>query len=142
MDSQSKLFLTDFFFYYNELMSEELFTLKNYAHIGDAVWEVFVRTYTIFKTSNSKLLHKITTDRVNATFQKDMLLLITPELTEEEHELVRRGRNLSIPIGRRSIQADYRQATAFEVLIGYWYMHDKDRLNYFYELFKKTEFFS
>lgn len=123
-------------------MTEELIALKNYAHIGDAVWEVFVRTYTIFQTSNSKILHKITTDRVNATFQKDMLALITPELTEEEHDLVRRGRNLSIPIGRRSIQADYRQATAFEVLIGFWYLHDKERLEYFYNFFRKTEFFS
>lgn len=123
-------------------MTEELIALKNYAHIGDAVWEVFVRTYTIFQTSNSKNLHKITTDRVNATFQKDMLALITPELTEEEHDLVRRGRNLSIPIGRRSIQADYRQATAFEVLIGFWYLHDKERLEYFYNFFRKTEFFS
>lgn len=116
--------------------------LRNYAHIGDSVWEVFVRTYTIYKTSNSKILHKITTDRVNATFQKEMLEFITPELTEEEHELARRARNLPIPVGRRSIQSVYRQATAFEVLIGYWYLHDKSRLEKFYNLFKTTEFFS
>lgn len=123
-------------------MLEEIVVLRNYAHIGDSVWEVFVRTYTIFKTSNSKLLHKITTDRVNATFQKDMLNLIEPELTEDEADLARRGRNLPIPIGRRSIQADYRKATAFEVLIGYWYLHDKARLEYIYNIFKKTEFFN
>ena len=51
----------------------EKLPLKNYAHIGDAVWEVFVRDYVIQKTSNSKQLHKMTTDRVNATFQKEML---------------------------------------------------------------------
>lgn len=122
-------------------MLEEQIVLKNYAHIGDAVWEVFVRTYTIFKTSNPKLLHKITIARVNATFQKDMLLFITPSLTEDELELVRRARNLSIPIGRRHIQADYRMATAFEVLIGYWYLHDKARLESIYEIIKSTEFF-
>ena len=123
-------------------MLEEVIALRNYAHIGDSVWEVFVRTYTIFKTSNSKLLHKITTERVNAVFQKDMLNLIEPMLTEDERELERRGRNLPIPVGRRSIQADYRKATAFEVLIGYWYLHDKERLEYFYNFFKTTEFFS
>lgn len=123
-------------------MLEEVVVLRNYAHIGDSVWEVFVRTYTIFKTSNSKILHKITTERVNATFQKDMLTLLEPELTEDEHEIVRRARNLPIPVGRRSIQADYRKATAFEVLIGYWYLHDKDRLEYIYNLLKQTEFFS
>ena len=122
-------------------MLEEQIVLKNYAHIGDAVWEVFVRTYTIFKTTNSKLLHKITIAMVNATFQKDMLLFITPNLTEDELELVRRARNLSIPIGRRHIQADYRMATAFEVLIGYWYLHDKARLESIYEIIKSTEYF-
>ena len=123
-------------------MLKEIIVLRNYAHIGDSVWEVFVRTYTIFKTSNSKLLHKITTERVNAHFQKDMLNLIQPLLTDEEQEIARRARNLPIPIARRSIQSDYRQATAFEVLIGFWYLHDKDRLEYFYNEFKKTEFFS
>lgn len=122
------------------MVKEEL-ALRNYAHIGDSVWEVFVRTYTIYKTSNSKILHKITTDRVNACFQKDMLNFLSNELTDEEHELVRRARNLPIPVGRRSIQSDYRQATAFEVLIGYWYMHDKERLEKIYQLIKTTEFF-
>ena len=106
----------------------EKLPLKNYAHIGDAVWEVFVRDYVIQKTSNSKLLHKMTTDRVNATFQKEMLEFISDILTDEEQELARRGRNLPIPIGRKSIQHDYRLATAFEVLIGYWYLNDKERL--------------
>ena len=111
-------------------MPEEFFPLRNYAHIGDAVWEVFVREYTVFKTSNAKLLHKITTERVNASFQKDMLNLITPYLTDDEHELVRRARNLPIPVGRRSNQGEYRQATAFETLIGWWYQNDKERFNY------------
>ena len=121
---------------------EEKFALKNYAHIGDAVWEVFVRNYVIEKTSNSKQLHKMTTDRVNATFQMNMLEIITPKLTEYELELVRRARNLPIPIGRRSIQHDYRLATAFEVLIGLWYLEDRERLEYFYSEFKNLKEFT
>ena len=123
-------------------MPEELFNLRNYAHIGDAVWELFVRNYTVFKTSNANLLHKITTKRVNATFQKDMLELITLNLTNEELEIARRARNLPIPTGRKKIQADYRQATAFEALIGFWYLHNKTRLEEIYSLLKKTEYFS
>ena len=122
------------------MIKEEL-VLRNSAHIGDSVWEVFVRTYTIYKTSSSKLLHKITIDRVNATFQKDLLEILMPNLTEDEQELARRARNLPIPVGRRSIQADYRQATAFEVLIGYWYLHNKERLEEIYGLIKTTEYF-
>ena len=123
-------------------MLEESIALRNYAHLGDAVWDVFVREYAVFKTSNAKLLHKMTTDRVNAVFQKDLLHLIESDLTEDEQELTRRARNLPIPVGRRAIQKDYRQSTAFEVLIGYWYLHDKDRLNLFYQKFKETEFFN
>lgn len=123
-------------------MLKEVVSLRNYAHIGDSVWEVFVREYTVFKTSNSKLLHKITTQRVNAAFQRDMLELISEELTEEELDLARRARNLPIPVARRAIQQEYRQATAFEALIGYWYLQDKSRLDFFFDKFKKMEVFS
>ena len=123
-------------------MLEEKIPLRNYAHIGDAVWDVFVREYAIFQTSNAKVLHKMTTDRVNAVFQKDLLHMIENKLTADETELARRARNLPIPTGRRSIQKDYRQSTAFEVLIGYWYLHDKQRLDYFLSEFKDTEFFN
>lgn len=123
-------------------MLEEKFVLRNYAHLGDSVWELFVRNYTVLKTSNAKVLHKITTERVNASFQKEMLEFISEELTDEELELARRARNLPIPVGRRSIQAIYRQSTAFEVLIGYWYLHNQERLNCFYLKFKETEYFN
>ena len=113
-------------------MTEEIFALRNYAHLGDAVWEIFVREYVIYKTSNSKILHKMTTDRVNASFQAEML-----------HFISRRGRNLPIPVARRAIQNVYRPSTAFEVLIGYWYLHDKERLNFFYNKIKnETEYFT
>jgi len=123
-------------------MKKDNIVLRNYAHLGDAVWEVFVREYTIRKTSNAKKLHKITTDRVNATFQKEMLNEVMAKLTEDELELVRRARNLPIPIGRKNIQADYRMATAFEVLIGYWYLNNKKRLDYFYSEIKKQKVFN
>ena len=122
-------------------MDKNTLTLKNYAHIGDAIWEVFVREYVIFKTSNSKLMHKLTTERVNAHFQKSMLDNLIPLLSENELELVRRARNLPIPVARKSIQADYRLATAFEVLFGFWYINDKNRLNEIYNIISQLEYF-
>lgn len=102
--------------------------LRNYAYLGDAVWELFVRENTILNTQNAKELHKITTERVNAKFQHELLLKIQELLTEEESEIMRRSRNLPIPVARKSNQADYRMATAFEALIGWWYLNDKNRL--------------
>ena len=102
---------------------------RSYAHIGDAIWELFVREYTIFKTQNLNTLHKITTERVNASYQAEMLSFISSELNEDEADLARRARNCSIPIARRHNQSEYRLSTAFEALLGYWYINDKNRLS-------------
>ena len=61
-------------------------------------------------------------------------------LTEEEHDLARRARNCPIPVARRNNQAEYRHATAFEALIGFWYLEDKPRLDYVLEKIKKQFF--
>lgn len=106
----------------------EEINLRNYAYLGDAVWELFIREITILKTQNAKELHKITTDKVNGNFQHELLLRIQPELTEEELEILRRSRNLPVPIARKSNQSEYRMATAFEALIGWWYKNDSARL--------------
>lgn len=112
--------------------------LRNYAYIGDAVWELFIRDKTIKLTENSKELHIMTTEKVKMGFQSELLHFLEELLTDEEHEIARRGRNLSIPVGRRQNQSEYRQATAFETLIGWWYLNDKSRLE---EVLKKTEEF-
>ena len=114
--------------------------LKNYAYLGDAVWELWVREHTILQTENSKELHQITTDKVKMNFQAELLHDMEANLTEDEKELARRGRNLSIPVGRKSDQAEYRQATAFEVLIGWWYKNNKERLGYFLDLIERKYF--
>ena len=54
-------------------------------------------------------------------------------LTEEEQDLKRRARNMEVPVARRNNQNEYRQATAFEALLGYWYREDKIRLKYFFD---------
>ena len=103
--------------------------LRNYAYLGDAVWEIFIREKTIRQTNNAKKLHQITTNLVKTSTQCEFLHFLEPNLTEEEIELTRRARNLPIPVGRRNIQSDYRQATAFETLIGWWHLNNKQRLN-------------
>jgi len=107
----------------------EEINLRNFAYLGDAVWELHIRNKTIRLTNNAKNLHKITTDRVKTGFQCELLHLITEKLTEEELELTKRARNLPIPVGRKNIQHEYRQATAFEALIGWWYTYDTPRLD-------------
>lgn len=111
--------------------------LRNYAHLGDAVWELFVREITVLQTQNAKELHKLTIDKVNAGFQNKLLNELQDCLTEEELDLIRRGRNLPIPIARKSNQSEYRMATAFEALIGWSYVNDKLRLDELFKIIKK-----
>lgn len=115
---------------------KEKINLRNYAHIGDAVWELFVRKYTVYKTQNLKRLHKITTDKVNLGYQAQLLDFLEPLLTEEETDIARRARNCQIPVSRRHNQFEYRKSTAFEALIGFWYLEEPDRYN---EIIKTIE---
>ena len=108
----------------------EEMNLRNYAYIGDAIWELFVREKTVKMTNNAQMLHKLTTEMVKASYQAKLLQEMS--LTDSEQDIVRRARNLPIPVGRRSNQTEYRQATAFEAIIGWWYYYDKDRLEKFF----------
>ena len=110
---------------------EEL-NLKCYAHLGDAVYEVFVREKIINLTSRMSKMHKINTELVRASFQCELLDVLDAHLTEKEQDLIRRGKNIPSP-SRKGNQALPRLATGFEVLIGYLHLHDPKRL---LEIFK------
>lgn len=106
---------------------EEL-NLKCYAHLGDAVYEVFIREKIILITSNLSKMHRINTKLVRASFQCELLDMLEPHLTEKESDLIRRGRNIQISSARKINQSLHRLATGFEVLIGYLHLHDRERL--------------
>lgn len=103
--------------------------IKNYAHIGDAVYEVFIREKTIMMTSNLSKLHKLTVSYVNAGFQTELLEKLTPFLTDAELELSRRARNIPISSSRRTDRALHASATSLEVVLGYNYVHNKKRFD-------------
>ncbi len=107
-------------------------SIRSYAYVGDAVYEVFARERAILVTQNPKKLHKATSSVVNAEFHAEILESIREFLTEEENELVRRGRNLSVTAARRVNHSIHRLSTAFEALIGYLYLNDRDRLKALY----------
>lgn len=99
--------------------------LIHYAHLGDAVWELFIREITVYETQKANDLHKKTIALVNGEFQTLLLEKIEPLLTEDEKELARRGRNLHCG---RSNKPSHRTSTAFEVIIGYLHINNQTRL--------------
>lgn len=102
--------------------------LRIYAHLGDAIWELFVREIVVDACNKPKELHQETIKYVNAGFQAEILELPELELSNEEQEIKRRARNMPVPVSRRSNQNEYRLATAFEALLGYWSRNNKERL--------------
>ena len=65
-----------------------------WAYIGDAVYELHIRNYLI-ETTNLKpnKLHREAIKYVKAGAQAQILEKIYEDLTDEEKEIVRRGRN-------------------------------------------------
>ena len=111
-------------------------SLRNLAHLGDGVYELFIREFTITQTQNIKKLHKLTVSYVNAEFQANLLEKIEPVLTEKEADIIRRGRNIAVTTSKRINHKLHRIATAFEALLGYLYLNDKERLQEILSLIK------
>ena len=103
--------------------------IKNYAHLGDALWELFIREKTVFLTQNLTKLHKYTVFFVNAQYQSEILKRLTEFLTDEELALIKRARNIPTSSRRKIDRKLHSEATCLEVLLGYTYLHNKSEYN-------------
>ena len=100
-----------------------------WAYIGDSVYELYVRTKLVNETKlNPHKLHIEAIKYVKAKAQADILTKIYDELTSEEKDIVRRGRNAeNHHLPKNAEVIDYMYSTAFEALIGYLYLSKQDR---------------
>ena len=119
--------------YLNPSLSSELrgISVLGLAHVGDAVFELMVRTWLCTHgASTAKLLHGGTVAFVSAKAQADASERIFPVLSDEELAVFKRGRNAhanSVPRG--STYEEYHIATGMEALFGYLYLSGRlDRL--------------
>ena len=101
------------------------------AYIGDAVYELYIRSY-IMHDVNMPVgkLHKSSTKFVSAKAQAKIFHLIKDNLTEEEMDVFKRGRNAhSYTSAKNTDIIDYRISTGLEALVGYTYIKkDETRL--------------
>ena len=104
------------------------------AYLGDSVWELFVRERVMESLPNANRadkLHKEGIKYVNAFAQAKAVKFLMDEniLSEKELALVKRARNHRTATKAKNADAvTYKWATAFEALIGFLYLSDKDRL--------------
>ena len=99
-----------------------------WAYVGDCVYELYIRTKLVDITKlKPHELHIKSVKYVKAKAQAETLKKIESILTEEEKEIVRRGRNTQTHhIAKNASMQDYMYATAFEALIGYLYLTKQD----------------
>ena len=107
--------------------------VKTLAYIGDVVYELYIREHVI---SNSReqvnKLHKKTIKYVSAKAQARIVECLSDEFTEQEKDIIRRGRNAEAnTVPKNTDVITYKIATGFEALIGYLHLlKDQERLKY------------
>jgi len=113
----------------NRLTVKEINSLSplQLAYVGDAVYELLVRTYLVKKGLAVRKLHKAAVEYVKAEAQSGFIHALEDELTEEEKTFVKRGRNAkNNTVPKNADLMDYKYATGFETLIGYLFLIGED----------------
>ena len=119
----------------------KMFNPSLLAYIGDAVYEIFIRTNLIAMGYDAAgELHKRTVHFVEAKSQAKIIDSIYELLTDEEKYIVKRGRNTKTSyVPKNAKIADYKYATGFESLLGFLYLNKRTQrlleiLNYSAEI--------
>ena len=113
------------------------------AHIGDAVYEILVRTLLISRGETTGThLHQDTTKLVNAGSQSEAANLLLPILSEEELSFYRRGRNADVKKKKKNAtHAQYSRATGLECLFGALYLLGRrERINELFQIIAEEQY--
>ena len=112
------------------------------AHLGDAVYELLVRSYLCAHgRATGKGLHRATVELVRAPAQAQRAEKVLPMLTEQEMAVFKRGRNAHVhTIPQNASRSDYLKATALECLLGYLYLRgEKARIDQLFNAMMEDE---
>lgn len=96
------------------------------AYVGDAFFSLYVRTRLLsFEQNKVRVLHSYDAKMVSAVMQALAYKTLEADLTQEENQLVKRGRNAKSSVPKSATVSEYRYSTGFEALLGYLYLSDK-----------------
>ncbi|MFK8182660.1 MAG: Mini-ribonuclease 3 [Phormidesmis sp.] len=128
MDEQTFNFTADFVA--ANLSQQQLKTVTpiTLAYIGDAVFELYVRSRLLLPTKRIRDYHIQVVSHVKAEQQAQYVDLLLPHLTDTEKDILRRGRNATSGKQRRAAAQHYQQSTGFEALLGFLFLSDRTRL--------------
>ncbi len=107
------------------MVEASVFTLS---YLGDAWYELWCRQMVLSSIKKPDVVHQKVTHIVCCQAQASVAATIYPLLNPEEQKIFKRGKNrkdLSCP--KNATMKDYRAATGFECLIGYWYLTENTK---------------
>ena len=107
------------------------------AHVGDAVYELLVRSWLCKKElGRVSDIHARTVEYVNASAQAAAAERIIDALSEQERSVFKRGRNAKVnSVPHNSTIAEYHYSTGLETLFGWLYLNgDEKRIEELFHL--------
>lgn len=100
-----------------------------WAYLGDAVYELYIRASYLVPPKRSQAYHEQVVAQVRAETQASHLRSLSPYLTSTELAILKRGRNATLGHRPKRVEPEiYQQATSLEMLVGYLYLTDPQRL--------------
>ena len=121
-------------------MNTKTINIQVLALLGDAIFSLYIREELLkLGINNPKKLQQKSIEYVSAKGQVKILndLMSKSILTEEELDIVKRGRNNKKENHPKNTEViTYKLSTGFEALLGDLYLNDKERL---YEILNKIE---
>nr|WP_300003300.1 ribonuclease III domain-containing protein [Tissierella sp.] len=97
------------------------------AYVGDACYELMVRTYLLDKNLSVNNLHRETIRYVKAKSQALIVHSLEEILTEKEKSVIKKGRNTKTNSNPKNADLiDYKYSTGFEALFGYLYLSNQE----------------
>ncbi len=105
------------------------------AYVGDAAYEVKVRTYLAKDGAKPEKLHRLAKHFVSAAAQSKAVETLLPLLSEDEVQIYHRGRNAKSHSHPKNVDLqEYRRATGFEAVWGYLHLAgDEERMGELFE---------
>lgn len=96
------------------------------AYVGDVVFSMYVRLRLLPTSKQVRIIHDLGSKIVSAKYQCKAMESIEKLLDEQEQIIVRRGRNAKSMVPKSASVREYRMATAYEALLGYLFLEDKE----------------
>lgn len=112
-----------------QMVDPNLYSPLNLAFIGDSVYGLVVKSVIVLMGNcPASALNQKANYYIKAVTQAKIIdaLLESSELSEEEENIYRRGRNAKSPTTAKNASVgEYRRATGLEALVGYLYLQGK-----------------